>query len=151
MNQVLKRRPKSKTSKPAKPSPRVENNAKTTGERLGGVTGKGFMPGRSGNPGGRPRTRFLVEAIRRIAAEPNDASGRTKAEALAEKLWKIAFKGSLAAMREIMDRAEGKPEQSINVTQLQAPFADKTDEQLRHFVETGEWMGESDGSSNRPN
>jgi len=140
-----------KTSKPVKPSPRAQNSGKTARGNPEKIKPFCWKPGQSGNPGGRPRTRFLVEAIRRIAAEPNDASGRTKAEALAERLWKIAFKGSLAAMREIMDRAEGKPEQSINVTQLQAPFADKTDEQLRHFVETGEWMGESDGSSNRPN
>jgi len=32
----------------------VENNEKAT-KRLGGITGKGFMPGKSGNPGGRPR------------------------------------------------------------------------------------------------
>lgn len=30
----------------------VENNGKTT---LGGVTGRGFVPGQSGNPGGRPK------------------------------------------------------------------------------------------------
>src|SRR6202011_4050619 len=31
----------------------VQNNGKTTG--LGGVTGRGFRPGQSGNPGGRPK------------------------------------------------------------------------------------------------
>jgi hypothetical protein len=34
---------------------RVQNNARTTGKKLGGVTGKGFRPGTSGNPGGRPK------------------------------------------------------------------------------------------------
>lgn len=28
---------------------------KTTKKQRGGVTGKGFMPGKSGNPGGRPK------------------------------------------------------------------------------------------------
>lgn len=32
----------------------VENNTETT-KKPGGVTGKGFMPGQSGNPGGRPK------------------------------------------------------------------------------------------------
>lgn len=32
----------------------VENNEIAT-KQLGGVTGKGFMPGTSGNPGGRPK------------------------------------------------------------------------------------------------
>ena len=31
----------------------VSNNGETT--QLGGVTGRGFMPGQSGNPSGRPR------------------------------------------------------------------------------------------------
>lgn len=32
----------------------VQNNLETT-KQLGGITGKGFMPGVSGNPGGRPK------------------------------------------------------------------------------------------------
>lgn len=32
----------------------VENNEIST-KKLGGITGKGFMPGVSGNPGGRPK------------------------------------------------------------------------------------------------
>ena len=32
----------------------VANNEKTT-KKLGGITGKGFMPGKSGNPSGRPK------------------------------------------------------------------------------------------------
>jgi hypothetical protein len=33
----------------------VDNNGITTSKKLGGVTGKGFMPGQTGNPGGRPK------------------------------------------------------------------------------------------------
>jgi hypothetical protein len=37
---------------------------KTTKKQPGGVTGKGFLPGRSGNPGGRPRSeRKLLERL----------------------------------------------------------------------------------------
>ena len=32
----------------------VANNGETT-KKLGGITGKGFMPGKSGNPSGRPK------------------------------------------------------------------------------------------------
>jgi hypothetical protein len=36
---------------------------KTTPKQRGGVTGKGFLPGQSGNPGGRPRSeRKLLQA-----------------------------------------------------------------------------------------
>src|ERR1700737_1600288 len=41
----------------------VQHNGKTT--RLGGVTGRGFRPGQSGNPGGRPKglAIFAREAV----------------------------------------------------------------------------------------
>lgn len=40
----------------------VESNGRTT--RVGGVTGKGFLPGQSANPGGRPRG--LARRVREI-------------------------------------------------------------------------------------
>jgi hypothetical protein len=41
----------------------VQNNGGTTG----GITRKGFMPGRSGNPGGRPLS--LAKATRQLVGE----------------------------------------------------------------------------------
>ena len=38
----------------SKKSP-VEIQRKNNGKQLGGITGKGFLPGQSGNPGGRPK------------------------------------------------------------------------------------------------
>jgi hypothetical protein len=46
-----------------KPVGTVQNNGPTTG----GVTGKGFQPGRSGNPGGRPQS--LAKATRALVGE----------------------------------------------------------------------------------
>ena len=39
------------------------NGGATPPRRLGGVTGRGFVPGRSGNPGGRKKS--LAEVVRR--------------------------------------------------------------------------------------
>ena len=55
---------------------RIQNNAGTTG----GVTGRGFMPGRSGNPGGRPKG--LAKATRELVGDDGMA--------LVELWWDIA-------------------------------------------------------------
>lgn len=58
---------------PAAASPLVEGNGAGKGKKLGGVTGKGFMPGQSGNPGGAkkqdPDFIDLCEAGSKLAAE----------------------------------------------------------------------------------
>jgi hypothetical protein len=46
---------------------------RTTPKQRGGVTGKGFLPGRSGNAGGRPkRLAKLVETIQRHTHDGED-------------------------------------------------------------------------------
>jgi len=51
----------------------VQDNGERTAPQFGGVTGKGFVPGQSGNPGGRPKglSRYVRELVgddgRRIA------------------------------------------------------------------------------------
>ena len=45
-------------------------------KRLGGITGRGFLPDQSGNPKGRPQTKGLLVALRNKIAEVS-ADGRT--------------------------------------------------------------------------
>lgn len=49
---------------------------------------------------------------------PNDADGRTMAEAVAERIVTLALKGDIKAITEITDRVEGK---AMQVQQLQGP------------------------------
>jgi hypothetical protein len=101
------------------PSPTPENRGKTGAKKLnGGIdpsVGEAtrFKPGESGNPGGRPRIAKLSEACRAKlgALVPDDAEGRTYAEAIAEKLVQLALKGDIRAAQELADRAEGRPSQ----------------------------------------
>ena len=47
---------------------------------------------------------------------PRDRSGRSYAEAIAERLAKEALAGNIPAAREIADRAEGKARQAMEVS-----------------------------------
>jgi len=47
----------------------VNNNEEITPKKLGGCTGKGFMPGQSGNPSGRPKKKHLTEAFEEMLEE----------------------------------------------------------------------------------
>jgi hypothetical protein len=66
----------------------VQNNGGTTG----GITGRGFRPGRSGNPGGRPKG--LAKATRALVGEDGMA--------LVDLWWSIASD----PMRRVSDRLE---------------------------------------------
>lgn len=74
------------------------------------VVGRPFPKGVSGNPGGRARGPKLSTLI---AAELEKAtvegSAITKAQVIAARLVNLAEAGDLGAIREILDRLEGKP------------------------------------------
>ncbi len=77
---------------------------------------KPFKPGQSGNPAGRPKSITLSEAIRlQLAKKVSDGSDYTYAEAIAQVLCVAAVRGNVNAAREIADRTEGKPRQSVDV------------------------------------
>ena len=85
------------------------------GERPGGITGKGFLRGQSGNPQGRPRTAKFSDAARRLAEEIGQ-SGRTGAEQLAEHCFRQALKGSARHAELFLNYTEGKPKQGVELS-----------------------------------
>ena len=96
---------------------------------------KPFPKGVSGNPGGRPKTAHISEALRRALEEG-------EAEQLASILLALATgkkRGSnvqIAALREIADRTEGKACQSIEVdADFSATLAERIAEGRKRVAE----------------
>jgi len=96
--------------------PKVPANRRRTGFRgpspdVGKATQ--FRPGQSGNPSGRPKTKFLSEAYRRIL---DDRSADTFAETIAnDALHADRARDRLAAVQEITDRTEGRAVQAVKI------------------------------------
>lgn len=71
-----------------------------------------FEPGKSGNPGGRPVTKPWADAIKRALARRADDDGRSL-NGLADRLLDKALEGDMSALKELGDRLDGKPAQTI--------------------------------------
>lgn len=91
------------------------NEPATKPKMLGGITGKGFMPGQSGNPGGRKKTLLsdmTAELLEEIASDPE------KREAFKQSIQqKLLAKGVVSAMTldKLWERHEGKVVQPVQV------------------------------------
>ena len=95
-----------------------ETTGKQREKRAGGVTGKGFQPGVSGNPNGRPRTARFSEAARQLLAEIDAKSGETNAEVLVRHCFKKAMHGSARHLELLLAYVEGKPKQGVELSGL---------------------------------
>ena len=116
---------------------------------VGGITGKGFLPGRSGNPGGRPRgskslRNLLIEALRKKAKDGKGGE-KTFYELLTESIVVNAAKGNASLVKLIFDYHEGPPPQKHELTET---IYDATSLQealrqiavlVRDFVPPAEW------------
>ena len=93
-----------------------DENQRSDPERLGGITGRGFMPGQSGNPSDRPRTRGLLGTLR-VRVSEIESDGRSLEDRLVDVLLQGALRGRhrLAAVEVIFDRLEGRSTQQIQV------------------------------------
>jgi hypothetical protein len=74
-----------------------------------------WQKGRSGNPGGRPRTKALTEAYRAVLGIrcPIDPDHRTFAQLIAWRLATAAAGGDLKAAIELADRTEGRVRDAV--------------------------------------
>jgi hypothetical protein len=111
----------------------VFSNAKQRRNRklLGGITGKGFLPGQSGNPSGRAPSRGLLSSLR-LKITQVCVDGQTVEDLLVEALIEEAFTGRnrMAALAYIFDRLEGRPRQAVDVRGFAEDMSSRSDEEL---------------------
>lgn len=103
-----------------------------------------WRKGKSGNPGGQPKSRTISEALREKLAEikDDDPQHRTYAQLLAENLIALACsqeRNSVAAAVEIANRVEGRVHERIEFSDLTQQLQTKSDEELEHFLRFGCW------------
>ena len=111
------------------------------GKLLGGITGRGFRPGQSGNVNGRPKTNTsLVNAIRAKVAEVAP-DGRTIAQHIAGMLVEESLRGRnrIAAASVILDRLEGRPAQQLDLNNITQDLAGRSDDELRYHLLHDVW------------
>jgi hypothetical protein len=65
-----------------------------------------WKPGQSGNPGGRPKTRQVRDALQKLVNEQG-------LEPAVKAIYAKATEGDVAAFREIADRLDGKVPQAV--------------------------------------
>lgn len=94
-----------------------------TGKQLGGVTGKGFQPGQSGNPGGRRPS--LSGAVQRLCGDDGAelvrfwhliANGTDQEFKAAFPHTKRTLRDRMEAAAQLADRGYGKAKQSVEMT-----------------------------------
>jgi hypothetical protein len=103
--------------------------------------------GQNGNPGGRPKFAPFSQAARDMLGKlvPGDPEGRTYAEAIAQVLADKALSGDIRAAQELIERAEGKPKQSVEIQNgsFRDAFDRMTGEELEAYAVSGtlpEWF-----------
>ena len=73
-----------------------------------------FLPGVSGNPSGRGNAPSLVAALR-AELDEREHGGRPGLRAIAARLVDMALAGDMRAIREVLDRLDGKPLQAVSL------------------------------------
>jgi hypothetical protein len=81
-----------------------------------------FQKGESGNPKGRPKRDWTWAGLMEEASEEALESGKTKKEILVDKIFELALKGDMMAIKEVFNRMDGLPAKSVDVTTGNEPL-----------------------------
>lgn len=89
------------------------------------------------------------DALRLAVSEPHEKTKKNKLRALAEKAVEMGLAGDMAAIREVGDRLDGKPAQSLTVdTTVTHDLSSLSDAQLAAIIAGATRGGRSDETPN---
>ena len=100
----------------------VVYNRKISGnnrQTIGNIMGKNqtsFKPGNNANPKGAPKKEWTMTAMYKQAAEETHKTGVPKYKIVARKLLELAEKGDMVAIKELGNRTDGMPKQTVDAT-----------------------------------
>ena len=109
----------------------------------------------SANPGGRPKSRLLSEALRAQLGQikPDDPEGRSYAEAIAANMIAVACSpgsNAVTAASEIANRLEGRSMQRLEVNDISADLAGRSDDELRYHLLHDRWPEDEETLEGNP-
>jgi hypothetical protein len=96
---------------------------------------------------GQSRDCFRSAPHRLAEVKPDDSTGRTYAEVVAENLIEIACSegpGAVHAASEIADRLEGRAPQHIAISDFAAELRTKSDDELEFHLRFGRWPSDEE-------
>jgi len=103
--------------------PKADKQRKSNGKMPGGITGKGWKPGESGNPNGRPlKIKTIPDILHKIGEEEGTVDGKTKLDVIMYKVFQFALEGKPWAVQFIADRTEGKAKEFKEITHNNQPI-----------------------------
>jgi Family of unknown function (DUF5681) len=118
-----------------------------------------WKKGQSGNPGGgpgRPKDKPFNDLLRLILAENDKKTKLRKLRVIADKLVNAAMAGEAWAIKEVIDRVDGKPTQAIDATiDDERDVRDLSDAELKRIIEDrlariDQLLGASEDTACRP-
>ena len=93
---------------------------KTVDKRLQNLRPKPWKPGQSGNLNGRPPKELsLTDGLREYVNEKDLDKKRERKDMLVEKIYQMALRGDIGAIKEIWNRLEGLPKGSETIVPIQ--------------------------------
>jgi hypothetical protein len=98
-----------------------------------------IQPGQILNPGGRPR-QAATKLLREMASVSLSADGETRLRRIVDQLLCKAESGDLDAIKIVIDRLEGRPRQSINVT---TGTRERIERAVDNFINTAAQNGDT--------